>query len=170
MPPVQDIRLLPIVGNSHVYFSQVDTGYLVADGNSLRRFLLVGRNDFVLGACPVDHHGLGQFPRPIKNKRGIAFSVREGEPSILQTDGRALVLNPEVVAASPWRMCIRVALAPFPPTVEAGKERLHGGISGMSMQFVGRMPAHQVRRLQPDALLAHRTPKRGDGLRVEAST
>ena len=68
-------------------------------------------------------------------------------------------------------MCIGIArFLPFPPAFERGKERLDAGVGGMGVQHTRSVPAHQVFRAQPDALVPDRAPEGHERLAVEPPT
>ena len=90
--PIEDVSLRSIVRDPYVDLSQIDTGYFRTRWRGYH-FHLIGSHGFVLGACPADHHGLGQIPRPIQDNGLIALAIGEGEFAILKTNGRVLVLD-----------------------------------------------------------------------------
>jgi hypothetical protein len=57
VPPVEDVRLFAIMGDSHVDLAQINPCYLRTSSASMR-LNLIGGDGFVLGASPVDHHRL----------------------------------------------------------------------------------------------------------------
>src|SRR2546426_1736573 len=77
--------------------------------------LLVGRNGFILTACPMDNYRLGEFPRPIEYERDIALPIGQSEHAVLEQHGRAFVLDAEIPFALPGWFGSRVCLASFPP-------------------------------------------------------
>ena len=132
--------------------------------------LLVRRNGFVLDARPMDHHRLGQVPGPGQDQRGVATPVREPKMPILEDHRGALIFDPEVPFPLMGRFYVGIVLAALPPAFERGKERLDAGVGGMGVQRVRRVPAHQVFRTQPDALVPHRAPEGHERLAVEPPT
>jgi hypothetical protein len=166
-PPVEDMRLRPIVGGGHMYFAQVDARHLVAM-RVLGRFLQIGRNGLVLGPCPVNDDGSGQLPGPGEDERDGIPPVGEAQRPIFQHHRGAFVFNPEVALALMWGLHIGVArLFTFLPGLETGKEGLHAGVGGVGVQFGRGMPAHQVLRLQPDTFVPDGAPEGDERLAIE---
>src|SRR2546425_3517205 len=117
---IDDVRVLAIMRDRHVYLAQIDTGDLLTCGGRMRLYL-VGRNGFVLGARPVDDDRLREFPWPIQDERFIATPIRESQFPICEFHGTPLVLDFEVPLASPGWMCIGIAqLFALPPGFERG--------------------------------------------------
>ncbi len=83
-PPVQDVRLLTVMGHRHVHLAQVNPYYPLASRLCLSCFLLIGGYRLVLRSRPVDDHRLWQFPRPVEEKRRIALAVREAQCPLLE--------------------------------------------------------------------------------------
>src|SRR5690242_12450528 len=81
-----------------------------------------------------------------------------------------LVLNPEVPFALAGWACLPVRFSAFPPRVQRRKKGLYRCIGCMGMQQWRRAPAHEVLRLEPEAMLANHTPEGYDGLAVEFPT
>ena len=132
------------------------------------RFSFIGRNRFILRACPVDHDRGRQFPRPIKDEWLIAFAIREPQFPICKFHGTLLVLDAEVPLALARWVGIGIAhLFAFPPRFERGKEGLHTGIGSMSMQFLGGEEAHEVLGLEPQSLMPDGAPEEDERLGIE---
>jgi hypothetical protein len=119
----------------------------------------------------VNHDRLWGIPRPYEDERSIAFAVGEGEYPVLVAHGTRLILNTKVSLALVRGFGVWVAsFLSLPPTLEGSEEGLHAGIGGMGMEVGAGMPAHQMLRTQPDALLAHRAPEGDQRLTVEPAT
>ena len=75
--PVEDMRVVPVVGSRHVDLPQIDTCNLACWERTVERRRLVGGNRFVLRPYPMDDHRLGKFPGPGQHEWGVSFSVGE---------------------------------------------------------------------------------------------
>ncbi len=169
MPPIEDMRLLTIMRDGHVYLTEVNACYFLTCGSRMRLYL-VGGNRFILRACPVDHHSSRKFPRPIEEERFIAFPVRQAQFPIGEFHGRAFVLDFEVPLALTRWVSIRIAcLFAFPPRFEGGEKGLHTGIGGMGMQFLRGEEAHEVFGLEPEFLMPDGAPEEDERLRIQLS-
>jgi hypothetical protein len=124
------------MAESHVDFAQINPGHPLPLRGCQWLFHAVSSDGFVLRPAPVDQHGFRQLRAPIKHQWLIPFASGESKPALFETDGRALVLNAKVPASLVRRRGQRVGLTPFSPGLQAGKERLHTGISCMSMELV----------------------------------
>ena len=145
----------------------INPGEFVAHRGNVGLNLLVRCNGFILRSAPVNDHRLREFPRPIEHQGIIAPAIGKTEVTILETHGRAFVLNAKVPFPPPWGLRIRMSLAPLSPGFERSKKRLHARISRMGVELGGRMPAHQVLALEPEVLVPDGTPEGHDRLRVE---
>ena len=167
-PPVEDRGLCSIMTDRHMDFPKINPGHFPDRERAVQRLLLVGRNRLVLCASPVNHDRLWGVPRPYEDERSIAFAVGEGKYPVLVAHGTRLILNTKVPLALVRGFGVWVAsFLSLAPTLEGSEEGLHASISGMGMEVGAGMPAHQVLRTQPDALLAHRAPEGNQGLAVE---
>ena len=170
VPTIKDVSVGPIVRNSHMDLAQIDTGDFTPDWCADSLFHTIGSNGCVLGPCPVDDNRFWQFPPPIQDKRIIPSSIREDEFTVLQTNSRVFVLNTEVPLSPSWRLGTWIGLAAFSPRLERSKKGLYTGIRSMGMQLVGREQAHQMLRLEPNALVSDSTPEEDQCLGVEFPT
>src|SRR5579864_1273709 len=89
---IEDMGLCPVMADGHVDLTEINPCYLLTSSASMR-LNLIGGNGFVLGARPVDHHRLRQFPRPIQDERSVAFAIGQAQLSILEQHGRTFVLD-----------------------------------------------------------------------------
>ena len=111
--PVEQVAVYPVVRDSGVDLSRVDSGHPLPLTSLLVRFFLLWerrakeliRSDgFVASACPVDHHGLGKALLPGNGQRRIAFPVGECEEAVLEVDCAGLIFDSEVPLAPSRRM------------------------------------------------------------------
>ncbi len=63
-PTVEDVRLRSIVGDRHMYLTQVDARHLVALWLYLGEWSLIGGNRLIFLSRPVDNHCVWQVPGP----------------------------------------------------------------------------------------------------------
>src|SRR5690242_15651802 len=66
-----------------------------------------------------------------------------------------------------WEVSAWLSFLTGLPTRESGKEGLHTGVGGVSVELGRGVPTHEVLGLEPDAFSSHRSPKGEDGLAVE---
>ncbi|HEY6284727.1 MAG TPA: hypothetical protein VIX20_03630, partial [Ktedonobacteraceae bacterium] len=129
---------------------------------------VIGGNGFVLGACPVKDHRLGQTPGPVEDQRFVTLAIGKTKVAIFELHRRPFVLDPEVPLAPPGRLGIGIAcLCALPPTGKAGKERLDTGICGVSVQLLRGEEPHQMFWLQPDTLAPYGAPEKDQRSGIE---
>ena len=76
-PPVQDMRVVSIVGDCHMHLAKVHSSDFSWREGAVERRLCVGGDGFVLGARPADDHRLGQFPLPWQEEWCVALPIGE---------------------------------------------------------------------------------------------
>jgi hypothetical protein len=166
-PPVEDMRVGPIVGDCHMYLAQVYSSDLFPLWLGLDT-LFIGSYGLILRARPMDDHRIWQFPGPVQQKRGVATAVREAQLSVREVHSRSLVLDAEVALALMRGFHVGIACtSTLPPRLETGKKCLDAGIRGVGMQRVGAMPTHEVLGLQPYPFVPDGAPEGGKHLAVE---
>jgi len=165
--PVEDMRFGPIISRRHMYLAEINTCHIGARCVRPHIFFIRG-NRLILCSCPMDDHCLRECPGPGQHKRGVALPVGEPEHPIFQLHRGAFVLDAEVALALMGRFHVRVArLFALPPALETGKEGLHAGVGGVSVQVRRGMPAHQVAGAEPDAFMPDGTPEGDNDLTVQ---
>jgi hypothetical protein len=166
-PSIENVGRLAIMRDRHMYFAEIDACNLARRERAVRRRLLVGRDGLILRSRPVDNDCVRERPGPGEHKRDIALPIGEAQLPLFERHRAPLVLNAEVPFAFVRGAGVVILLAPHSPTLQTCKEGLHAGIGGVGMQFVGGVPAHEVRRPQPDALVFDSTPERDERLGIK---
>ena len=131
---------------------------------------LVGGNRLVPGPCPVDHDRFGKAPFPGNAQRRSATTVGKDKEAVLEADGARLVLDLEMPLAAVRRSGVPVGLPEFSPGRECREKRLDRGIDGMGVQEAAAIfgdEAHERFRLEPDPLVAHRTPEEDERAAID---
>ncbi len=172
-PPVQDMSVLAIVGDGQVCLTQINARHALFHQWQAGLDLglhSVSSDGLILLACPVDHHRLRSPPGPIQDKRGVATAIGEDELPLVLSNRGAFVLNAKVPATTPGRFRGAIALAPRPPAVQSSKEGLHARIGCMGMELPGGVPAHHLRRFEPDPLVPDGPPEGNQAGGIEPPT
>src|SRR5260370_8353214 len=90
---IENVRGRSIMGNSHVDFTQIDARDFSTHRPCFCLFHTVVCYRLILSACPMDHHGLGQLPWPLQDKRIVAFAAGQSQLPLLVTPCSAVLFH-----------------------------------------------------------------------------
>lgn len=179
---VHQVAVLSVVGDRRVDFTRINTCRALLFAPlfvwfvfllwQIRATNLVGGNCLVPGPCPVDHDRFGKAPFPGDAERRSATTVGEDEEAVLEAYGARLILDLEMPLAAVRRSGVPVGLPEFSPGREGREKRLDRGIDGVGVQEAAAIfgdEAHERFRLEPDPLVAHRTPEEDERAAIDFS-